>query len=98
MTRREKYQKRPSEDTDYRTDEYYRKFYGKNVIVTRLGHINIIHLDNPTKSEIRKRIDEIMREELSGEAFFDDCPLCREFQKHPYDIVYTTQKDESERN
>lgn len=75
----------------YRSDEYYRKFYGKDAVVTRLGHISIVHLDRPSKEKIRKRTKEIMREEITGTAFFDDCPLCREFQKYPYDIVYYKQ-------
>ena len=94
MTRKEKYQKRSSEDTDYRADKYYRKFYGKDVIVTRLGHINIVHLDHPDKQKIQKRIEEIIQEEMTGEGCFDDCPLCQEFQKHPHDIVYYDQNTE----
>lgn len=77
-----------SPEAEYRSNEYYKQLYGKNAIVTRLGEITIVHLDHPSKKEIQKRKEEIMREELSGEAFFDDCPLCKEFQKHPYDIVY----------
>lgn len=73
---------------EYQNDSYCKQFYGKDVIVTRLGRVNIVHLDRPSKEEIQKRTEEIMREEIAGVAFFDDCPLCREFQKHPYDIVY----------
>jgi hypothetical protein len=74
--------------TEYRSDAQYKQLYGKDTIVTRLGYITIIHLDHPDKEKIRKRIEEVMHEEITGEAFFDDCPLCHEFQKHPYDIVY----------
>jgi len=42
--------------------------------------------------EIQKRKEEIMPEELAGDAFFDDCPLCQEFKNQPYDIVYDNQK------
>ena len=38
---------------DYRSDAYYRKSYGKKVIVTRLGHVNIVHCDEPSKEEIQ---------------------------------------------
>jgi hypothetical protein len=72
-------------------DECFKRPYGKNAIVTQLGQVNIVHLDRPSKETIRKRIEEVIREEIAGEAFFDDCPLCREFQKHPYDIVYYRQ-------
>ena len=78
-------------DSDYRTDEYYKKSYGKDIIVVRLGHVSIVHTDHPDKKEIQKRTEEIMREEMTGEGFFDDCPLFPEFRKHPYDIVYYQQ-------
>ncbi len=74
--------------TEYQTEKGYKQLYGKHVIVTRLGDITIIHLDRPGKKEIQKRKEEITREELTDEAFFDDCPLCKEFKKHPYDAVY----------
>ncbi len=76
---------------EYRNDGYYKQFYGKDAIIKRLGQVNIVHLDHPSKEEIQKRTEEIMREEIAGVAFFDDCPLCREFQKHPCDIVYYGQ-------
>jgi hypothetical protein len=72
----------------YKSDTHYQQLYGKGAIVTRLGWISIVHLDHPNKEKIQKRIEEIMHEEISGEAFFDDCPLCQEFQKQPYDIIY----------
>ena len=62
--------------------------YGESVLVTRLGKINIIHLDNPSENKIRKRIEEILSEEIKGESFEDDCPLCLEMKKHSYDVVY----------
>ena len=69
--------------------------YGPDAIVVRLGQVNIVHLDHPSKETIRQRTEEVMREEITGEAFFDDCPLCQEFKKHPYDIVYYEQDKES---
>ena len=78
-------------DAEYQDDEYYKQLYGRSAMVTRLGNITIVHLDRPSKNEIRKRKEEIMREELTGEAFFDDCPLCQEMKKHPYHVVYYTQ-------
>jgi hypothetical protein len=69
-------------------DDYYRKHYGKNAIVNKLGRINIVHLDNPDKKEIQTRIEEVIREEITGEAYFDDCPLCRLTRDLPHDVVY----------
>lgn len=85
---------KPSRTThpiEYRSDEYYRQLYGKNAVIVRLGQVTIIHLDNPGKEEIQRRTEEIMREHITGEAFDDGCPFCREFQKHPYEIVYYDQ-------
>jgi hypothetical protein len=75
----------------FQDDEALKRRYGKGAVIVRLGHINIVHLDHSSRETIHQRTEEIMREELTGEAFFDDCPLCREFQKHPYDIVYYKQ-------
>jgi hypothetical protein len=76
---------------EYRSAGYYKKLYGKDAVITRLGYITIVHLDHPGKEEIQKRKEEIIREELTGEAFDDDCPLCQEFKNHPHDIVYYDQ-------
>jgi hypothetical protein len=69
-------------------NEQEKKAWGENVLITTLGKINIIHQDNPSEEEISERIQEVLREELRGEAFEDDCPLCQEMSKHPYDVVY----------
>ena len=76
--------------------ETYEHPYGPDAVVVRLGQIKIIHLDRPSPETIRKRTEEIMREELTDEAFFDDCPLCQEMKRHPYDIVYYDQEAEEE--
>ena len=75
----------------YRSDEYYKQAYGKNAVITRLGYITIIHLDNPNKEKIRERTEEIMREEITGEAYDDDCLLCQEMKNHPHEVVYYDQ-------
>ena len=49
----------------------YKRQYGSNVIVTRLG-----------------KITEVTAEEISGEAWEDDCPLCQMFKDEPHDIIY----------
>ncbi len=69
-------------------DTTQQEIYGKSVFVTRLGKINIIHLDNPSENKIRKRIEETLREEIDGESFEDNCPLCLEMKNHSYDVVY----------
>ena len=73
--------------TCYQNDACYKQLYGKHAIVTRLGYVTIIYLDRPNKKEIKKRKEEIMREEITDKAFFDDCPLCNELKNHPYDII-----------
>jgi hypothetical protein len=82
---------RPGPGVGYRSDEYYAQLYGKDAVITRLGKITIVHLDHPDKAEIERRKEEIIREEITGEGFDDDCPLCRDFQNHPYDVVYFAQ-------
>jgi hypothetical protein len=82
---------RTNKKIEYRSDEYYRQAYGENAVITRLGYITIIHLDNPGKKEIQKRTEEIMHEEITGEAFDDDCPLCQEMKNHPHEVVYYGQ-------
>ena len=62
--------------------------YGNHVQISRLGKITVIHLDNPSGETIRKRVEEAVREEMAGEAFEDNCPLCREFHDSPYEVVY----------
>jgi hypothetical protein len=73
-------------------DEDHKHAYGEHVVVTRMGRINIIHTDNPSEETIKKRIDEVLHEEIDGDPFDDDCPLCQEFKLHPYDVVYTGEE------
>lgn len=65
-----------------------RKDWGNKALVTCLGKINIVHLDSPPEAVIAERIREVLRDELHGDVFEDDCPLCREMSRHPYDLVY----------
>ena len=62
--------------------------YGQNAITTQVGKIRIVHLDNPTEQMIKKRIEEVIAEEISGDAFEACCPLCRQIKNEPYDVVY----------
>ena len=66
------------------------KVYGKNALVSRVNGYNIIHLDNPTNSEIRKRIKEVLEGKIDDDLE-DDCPLCRSMRGQPCDIVYYKQ-------
>lgn len=70
-------------------EPHHKLAFGNHVLVTRLDKINIVHTDNPSEKTIRKRIDEVIHEEIDGEPFEDDCPLCQEMKKHPHDVVYT---------
>lgn len=65
-----------------------RDMYGDHALVTRVGKINIVHLDRPSQETINKRIDEVIREEMTGEAWDKDCPCCQAFKDLPHDVVY----------
>lgn len=73
----------------YPTDAEYKRMYGKDVTLSRLGKITIVHTDRPSKETIEKRINEVIREEIRDEAFEPDCPLCQMVKNEPYDVVYT---------
>ena len=71
----------------YRTNDV-KMVYGKNAIASQVGNIRIVHLDNPTEQIIKKRIEEVIAEEISGDTFDDCCPLCQQIKNEPYDVVY----------
>lgn len=77
-----------------RDDLFYRRHYGPNATVTRLGQINIVHLDNPSPETIQKRIEEVTHEEIAGEAWDDDCPCCQMFKDEPHDVIYSGEIEE----
>ena len=62
--------------------------YGQDAIATQVGKIRIVHLDNPTEQIIKKRIEEVIAEEISGDALEACCPLCQQIKNKPYDVVY----------
>jgi len=70
--------------------EMIQQVYGKNALVSRVNGYNIIHLDNPTDSEIRKRIKEVLEGRIDDD-YEDDCPLCQSMKGQPCDIVYYKQ-------
>lgn len=73
----------------YQTDAECKEIYGKDVILSRLGKITIVHTDRPSKETIEKRINEVIREELRDKAYEPDCPLCQMIKDEPCDVVYT---------
>ncbi len=76
-------------DQDYQTEQRDVKIaYGENAIATQVGKIRIVHLDNPTQQIIKERIEQVIADEVSGEAFDDCCPLCQEIKNESYDVVY----------
>ena len=66
-------------------EDYYRMSYGEAAAITRLGHINLIHLDFPSDATIRERVGETLREQTASKC---DCHICRNYKNHPMDIVY----------
>ena len=73
----------------------YETYYDeeRNALITPLGKITLVHLDQPNDATIESRIREVLSEEIDGTAFEDDCPLCREMSKQPYDVVYCDQSE-----
>jgi hypothetical protein len=72
-------------DRDRLPEHYYRESYGKTAMITRLGKINIVHLDFPSESTIQERIAEVITEQSSRVC---DCTVCREYKDHPLDVIY----------
>ena len=66
-------------------EDYYKKSYGDPAIITRLGHINLIHLDLPSDAIIQERVRETSREQAASKC---GCHICRDYKNHPMDIVY----------
>ena len=81
------------QDRNSRRQNQQQKLDADEPIVVRLGDINIFHYDHPSPETIRQRTEEVMRDEITGGAFFDDCPLCQDMKKHPHDWVYYQQDE-----
>ena len=56
-----------------------------------MGDSYILHLDCPTKEEIRKRVTEVLNEMIAGDGLDEDCPLCHMMKQESYNIVYYCQ-------
>ena len=52
-------------------DEELREIYGSHAVITRLGKINVIHLDRPGPEVIQKRIEEVRQEKEGPGDIFD---------------------------
>ncbi len=76
---------------EIRDDSFLRRHYGPNAVITRLGKVTLIHLDNPSSSAIKKRIKEVTREEITGEAWDECCSLCQMAKDEPCDIIYPSK-------
>ena len=66
------------------SDEELKQTFGEDVIVSRIGHFNLIHLDNPSPELVERRIAEFDPNEL----FEDDCPLCKMLREEGGNVVY----------
>ena len=75
-------------------EEHHKRTFGKHVLVTRMGQINIVHTDRPSQETIQKRIEEVLHEEIDANPFEDDCPLCQEMKNCPYDVIYGEEEEE----
>ena len=83
MNRPKKFDNKESRD-----DDFYRLHYGPNAVLTRLGSITLVYLDNPSPALIRKRVEETAHEQINDDALDDNCPLCQMLSREPHEIVY----------
>jgi hypothetical protein len=68
----------------HQSDEDLKNAFGEDVIVSRIGPFNLIHLDNPSPEVVESRIAEFDPDEL----FEDDCPLCKMLREEGGNVVY----------
>jgi len=68
--------------------------YGKEVTVTKMGNVTLVHLDQPSQEELEERIDQVLEEVINDELNDfddDDCPACRFARDTFYDIVFNEE-------
>lgn len=70
--------------SSHQTDEELKRVFGENVIVSRVGPFNLIHLDNPPPEIVEHRIEEFDPDDL----FEDDCPLCKMLREEGGNVVF----------
>jgi hypothetical protein len=73
--------------TEQQTRKQLEQTYGKDVIITRVGRNNLVHLDSPSPEVIQERIEKANNGDYDD--FDDDCPLCQAMKGQPYEIVFT---------
>jgi hypothetical protein len=61
-----------------------RDIFGPGAIISRVGHFNLIHLDQPSPEEVARRVREFDPDDL----FEDDCPLCQMMKDEGGNVVY----------
>jgi len=66
------------------SDEELKEVFGENVVISRIGPFNLIHLDNPSPELVERRIAEFEPDKL----FEDDCPLCKILREEGGNVVY----------
>jgi hypothetical protein len=66
------------------TDADLKKAYGEDIIISRVGNFNLIHLDHPDAATIARRT----REFDPSQQFPDDCPLCQQMREQGCDVVF----------
>ena len=71
-------------DHEAETEEELMQMFGDHAVISRVGNFNLVHLDQPSEDEIKRRIREFDPEEL----FEDDCPICRMLREQGGNIVY----------
>jgi len=57
--------------------------FGPEALITRLGAIWLVHLDQPSEAEIQKRLAEVQQELLEPE----DCGLCDHLRPQAGDTI-----------
>ena len=73
------------------SDDALRKIYGEYIIISRVNQFTLIHLDNPSEEQVRRRVEEFNPDEF----FFDSCALCELAKREGGHIVFD-QESESE--
>ncbi len=56
-------------------------------LITDMGDITLLHLDNPDPEIIKLRIDEAIKEE--DVCLEEDCYACESMKGQPYTLIYT---------
>ena len=66
------------------SDDQLRRQYGKDIIISRAGPFNFVHLDRPSPATVQRRL----RRFDPRKEFPDDCALCRMMREQGTTIVY----------